>query len=92
MGQEVAAVYEATAVRQGCSHHWTIEIASGPVSRGVCKSCGATREFNNYLQDCVRQDRDDYLEWVNKQGYEEDAKLGQNVVSQAEQLLQMAVD
>jgi hypothetical protein len=32
-------------------HHWRIEEPNGLVSRGVCKHCGATKEFKNWLQD-----------------------------------------
>lgn len=28
-------------------HHWRIETPHGPVSRGVCRLCGATREYCN---------------------------------------------
>ncbi len=31
-----------------CAHHWVIEPPSGPVSKGVCKKCGAEREFDNW--------------------------------------------
>lgn len=30
-----------------CCHRWVIERASGPVSNGVCRKCGAVREFVN---------------------------------------------
>ena len=29
------------------THFWLIESARGPMSRGVCKYCGLTREFQN---------------------------------------------
>ena len=32
---------------QECQHHWQIEAANGPVSRGVCKLCQLVREFKN---------------------------------------------
>lgn len=32
---------------KSCKHHWLIEPPSGPTSRGVCKLCGAEKEFNN---------------------------------------------
>jgi len=32
---------------QECQHHWLIEAADGPVSRGICKLCQLVREFNN---------------------------------------------
>lgn len=31
----------------GCRHHWLIEPPDGPISRGVCKKCGARRNFMN---------------------------------------------
>ncbi|MGE5597208.1 MAG: hypothetical protein ACM3S1_14385 [Hyphomicrobiales bacterium] len=33
------------------AHRWLIEEARGPVSRGVCKVCGAEKEFRNWLED-----------------------------------------
>ncbi len=30
-----------------CAHHWIIETATGPVSKGMCRLCGAGREFKN---------------------------------------------
>ena len=30
-----------------CCHHWIIEMANGPVSRGVCQKCFESREFKN---------------------------------------------
>lgn len=32
-----------------CKHHWLIESPQGPVSRGICQICDATREFKNYI-------------------------------------------
>ncbi len=32
----------------GCTHHWQIASPSGEKSAGVCKTCGATRDFQNY--------------------------------------------
>jgi len=31
-----------------CKHHWRIASPSGETSTGVCKICGASREFQNY--------------------------------------------
>ncbi len=28
-------------------HHWLIQCANGPTSRGVCKFCGESRKFRN---------------------------------------------
>ena len=33
------------------AHHWVIEEASGPLSGGRCKTCGAIKEFKNWLAD-----------------------------------------
>ncbi len=30
-----------------CCHHWIIEAANGPISRGVCQKCFESREFKN---------------------------------------------
>jgi len=30
-----------------CIHYWLIEPAAGPTSSGVCRFCGAQREFHN---------------------------------------------
>ena len=30
-----------------CQHHWIIDPAAGPASKGVCKLCGEEREFDN---------------------------------------------
>ena len=33
-----------------CQHHWLIQSADGPESNGVCRICGETREFKNYVE------------------------------------------
>ena len=37
------------AQEKDCQHHWVIERADGPVSRGVCKLCHRIRAFENSL-------------------------------------------
>ena len=37
-------------VRLMCAHHWVIDAANGPASRGVCKLCHAVREFENSIE------------------------------------------
>ncbi len=32
----------------GCKHHWRIASPCGETSTGVCQTCGASREFQNY--------------------------------------------
>lgn len=34
-----------------CCHHWIIEPANGPISRGVCRNCLASKEFKNSIVD-----------------------------------------
>jgi hypothetical protein len=36
-----------SAVQTACRHYWVIETADGPTSRGICKICGAEKEFYN---------------------------------------------
>lgn len=45
-----ATIHDITA-RVEHAHHWVIEEASGPVSAGRCKRCGASKEFKNWLAD-----------------------------------------
>ena len=35
--------------KKECSHHWIIESPKGSTSKGVCKKCGAEKEFQNYI-------------------------------------------
>lgn len=36
-----------------CVHHWIIESPSGRTSTGVCRICGARRDFQNYVSDFI---------------------------------------
>lgn len=45
----VAPVAETAAADH--AHHWLIEEANGQQSRGVCKRCGAIKQFKNWLED-----------------------------------------
>lgn len=33
-----------------CRHHWIIDSAVGPVSKGRCRTCGVEKEFRNYIE------------------------------------------
>ena len=37
-----------------CCHHWIIEPANGPISRGVCRTCLEVREFKNSIAGMER--------------------------------------
>jgi hypothetical protein len=53
------AVHESNAPAQeksapsapNCRHHWIIDSPQGATSKGVCKLCGAKRDFPNSAQD-----------------------------------------
>ena len=47
---EVSPVQEVSEGSVVCSHHWLIQAADGPTSGGVCRICGETREFKNYVE------------------------------------------
>ena len=32
-----------------CNHHWIIDSANGPTSRGTCKLCQQIRDFTNSI-------------------------------------------
>ena len=54
VSKAVNAVREKTekiTARDTCRHHWRIEEAQGPTSRGVCKLCGMEREFFNTIPE-----------------------------------------
>ena len=40
---------ETQQVKETCTHHWLIDPPDGPVSKGVCKKCGAEKDFKNYI-------------------------------------------
>ncbi len=33
-----------------CMHYWVIQPATGPVSPGICQTCGEARDFKNYVE------------------------------------------
>jgi hypothetical protein len=35
-----------TSIKE-CAHHWMLPRPGGPTSNGICKFCGAEREFSN---------------------------------------------
>lgn len=36
--------------KRNCCHHWVIDVAVGPLSKGECRLCGAERLFRNHLR------------------------------------------
>ena len=47
---ENVAVQEVSEVTLICQHHWLIQAADGPTSAGICRTCGETRDFRNYVE------------------------------------------
>lgn len=50
MTQQSSSVLTAEGEQPACRHHWIIQAATGPFSPGVCRNCGAQREFRNYVE------------------------------------------
>ena len=69
---ERASRAEERAGQAECQHHWTIDIAAGPVSTGMCQICGTRKEFHNYLSDCLAdKDRETYEGWLARHSQNE---------------------
>ena len=47
---------EAARKKSRCRHHWLIESPHGPTSMGICKLCGAQKEFRNSASDLLWED------------------------------------
>ncbi|MFQ6122917.1 MAG: hypothetical protein ACE5LA_07690 [Dehalococcoidales bacterium] len=47
MGQKLKETTREPITKGKCRHYWLIETANGPTSRGVCKFCGAEKDFYN---------------------------------------------
>ena len=47
---ENVAVQEVPEEVEVCQHHWLIKAADGPMSAGICQTCGETKEFKNYVE------------------------------------------
>ena len=52
------AASERLVAHGNCHHYWLIESANAPTRKGICKLCGAEREFENYLPDSSIWDSD----------------------------------
>lgn len=56
MARRTKNIAEEPRAKAECCHHWVIESPKGPTSKGVCKYCGAEREFFNYWGDFFWED------------------------------------
>jgi len=53
--QEPALAETETQIELLCRHYWIIEPANGPVSKGECRYCRETREFQNSVFEVERE-------------------------------------
>ena len=58
-------------MKPSCRHYWIIEEATGPVSKGRCKFCGAEKDFKNILQDCLMMPGDTHFKQPSLRTYPE---------------------
>lgn len=49
--QSITTTSVAGSAGEAHAHHWLIEEANGERSRGMCKRCGAVKDFKNWLED-----------------------------------------
>jgi hypothetical protein len=52
------AIHEVsdTPVETECRHHWLIESPHGAISLGICRLCGARKEFSNSVHGRLWED------------------------------------
>jgi hypothetical protein len=62
-----ATICREPVAQQECRHYWILQIPAGPASKGVCKLCGAQKEFKNYIQDCLLVNDEEFQEWIGRQ-------------------------
>jgi len=62
--QDQKAAQPGAVEQPQCRHHWLIETPQGATSKGVCKLCGAVREFRNAVSATYwESDSSDLGEW-----------------------------
>ena len=49
MARKLEDTGEKAEAAVDCKHYWVIETPVGRTSRGVCRFCGAERDFANYI-------------------------------------------
>ena len=57
MAQKVKEITEEHVAQEECCHYWIIESADGPTSKGVCRFCGAEKEFFNSFHGSIQVGR-----------------------------------
>ena len=93
MGRGVSTEYrnggaKRSVASRSCNHHWVIDMAQGPVSKGRCELCGTNKDFHNFLSDCMaNRNEESYEQWLAKEGRLERkrAKAGRGAMSLVEE-------
>ncbi len=57
MTQKIKEITEEHVAPVGCRHYWIIESADGPTSKGVCRICGAEKEFFNSFYGTIEVEK-----------------------------------
>jgi len=52
-----------------CIHRWVIETPNGEMSRGVCRYCGAEKEFPNAAEDGLWERNVPQSRWTGRTEY-----------------------
>ena len=50
MSEELSGLSVAEDTLPSCQHHWVIQDSDGPNSVGVCRLCGALKQFKNFVE------------------------------------------
>ena len=61
-----------------CRHYWVIQPATGPLSQGICQTCGETKDFKNYVEGASWGD----LRLSNRSTTQESADVSRVVADQ----------
>ena len=56
MAEVAVSSLDEAATQPECRHHWLIESPHGATSMGICKICGAQKEFRNSAGDFLWED------------------------------------
>jgi len=67
-----------------CINYWILESATGPTSRGVCKFCGAQKEFHNSGPEFTYMSRDTrVVEFSESLDIEPDSERGDSKLEES---------
>ena len=56
MAEVAVSSLDEVVTEPTCRHHWLIDAPHGATSPGICKLCGAQREFRNSAGDFLWED------------------------------------